>query len=1157
MAGKEYKAAVLITGDASGAQKAVKLTAEQLESLNKKIADTSTSTFRLSGDWKKELGSMAGSAAKWGAATAAAAAAGAAVFVKSAIDQADAAGILAGKLGITTEALTKLEYAAKLSDVSQSALEGSLKKLSVTLTNAQDPASKAAQAFNAIGLSARELIALPADQQLGRIGDALNNVENQSQRAALAQKIFGRSGIELLPILAEGSAGIRALGEEAERFGVVISGDLAARAGLFNDNLDRLKSAASGVALAVADQLLGPMNDLSAELTELAQQKETADGIATFITGIGTALVTTANIIATTSNLWRYLGEEIAAAMNGPAIGDLPRIQAAIDAAKNGIDYLEGKQKALSGGAHSRSFSEEDTARLQAYRAELARYTQMLEVSEQLERDRQRAIADAARAQEIANSIAEIDLNTLPKKRVALGQVNKALEESARLEAERQKRTASVIEDLRFEVAQIGRNNREQAVANALRRAGADATSDQGREIARLTLLLADHDEAMRRNKDALDEMDRGMADLEQGMTKVEERADPWAEALKGAVERVDSSFVEMWKNIGSGFDSFADSLKDAFKQLLAELAHLAITRRIVVGISGAFGLGGASGASAGGGGFGGIGSIGSLFSGAKSFLGGFQSGGLSGGLDALFGGSGSGITQGLVSFNEGLASFSRALGFDGLAKGFGGNALTAEMSTVGQNLVNIGGNLVGAFAGNWAGNKVGQALFGERKTTGIGGTIGAIAGSAIPIPVVGPLIGSFLGSLAENAVAKIFGAGDLVKWGKLGITTGKDIPTDGSALQTITGASGLTLSAVAKRTDAEAAKQLLEGFNTIDAALTAAARAAGVTVDFTNKVLGNTSLNVDNEGPKNSFGVGARLDEFSADAIKGSADDFARAWIAEIDDQLTGRIKTILGDTSKRTAEQIVQLFGFATKLDELLKLDVLKEVADAAAASTKTLLDAYSEATDAVVNLAQEYDGTLESMTGLTDALTSQKQVAAQLAAAYEEVSSLVDATFGNAISTIEESMLSEADLYQRRRDQIASLTAELSTTIDPTRIAQLVQQIDSLAGSAFQMLDESQRASLSGEFIDFLRQAQTLAEQQIQAGQNSLASRETATANAIDLEVMNTAALTQQAAANTFSNAVNTFAGLMSGNVFGIDAEMVAAYVRSQRAQSEVNT
>jgi len=249
-----------------------------------------------------------------------------------------------------------------------------------------------------------------------------------------------------------------------------------------------------------------------------------------------------------------------------------------------------------------------------------------------------------------------------------------------------------------------------------------------------------------------------------------------------------------------------------------------------------------------------------------------------------------------------------------------------------------------------------------------------------------------------------------------------------------------------------------------------------------------------------------------------------------------------------------MLQTFGLIASMDKLLKLDVLKDVATAAAATTKSLLEVYADSTDAVVTLAHEYTGSVESMTSLTDALISQKQVAAALAVAYEEVSRVVDATFGNAINTIEESMLSEADLYQRRRSQIASLTDELSTTIDPAKIAGLVQQIDALAGSAFQMLDETQRQQMSQEFVDFLTQAQTIADQQIQAGRDSLAGRETATANAIDLEVLNTAALTQQTAANTFAAAVTQFAGVMGGGGFAFDPAAIAAAIAA--ARGEVN-
>jgi hypothetical protein len=1116
-------------------------------------------SVKKSGDAAKQTGkdidSFAadfGKAAKYVAASAAAAAAGSVLFIKSAIDSADAAGILAGKLDISTESLSKLQYAAQLADVSQGALEGGLKKLAVTLNSALDPGSKVAKVFDALGLSAKELIEIPADQQLGRIGDALNSVANANQRAAVAQMLFGKRGQELLPILAEGTAGIKKSGDELERFGGVISGDLAARAGEFNDNLDRIKTAAGGLGLSVADQLLGPLNDLSNQILELAQQKETAEGIASFIRGIGSAVVFTVETIANTGNVFRFLGEEIAALVGGPAIGDIERIDQAIATLKERLKPDSNVGAGLNvAGVRALMMSDEDRAKILQ---DIARLEQMKAVSEELVQSQVRAQLAAkqaadAKAEDGAaaagstgqNKQLKLSVDALAGALAAETPQQKAetaaREAATRASADARKGLDELIQSKRIENALLGVSARDQAryraqlqLTEIAARGNVEVTDAMRQEMDALTISTYDTTEATKAH--------------EQAMADAAKASNPWAEALQGAVERVDSAFVDMWKNIGSGFDSFADSLKDAFKQLLAELANLAITRPIMMRIGAALGLGGGSaGAMASGGGFGGIGS---LLGGAKSFIGGFKSGGLSGGLDALFGGAGSGLSSGLASAYGGLGDLFGAVGLDRMQLLANGKGLAYGSASFGQSLTNLGLDAGAGLIGGFAGNKLGQALFGDRKTTGIGSTVGGIAGS-----VFGPLgtgVGAFLGSIAENAIGKIFGLGDQAKWGKLGIQTGKDLPTDGSALQTITAASGLTLTAIAKRTDDQAAKQLLEGFSAIDSALTDAARAAGVTVDFTNTVLGRKSADVNGGGEKNFFGSAGRLDNFTEEGIKNSADQFARQWINEIDDQLSTRIKRILGDKSNRTAEQIVQLFGFATKLDELLKLDVLKEVADAAAASTKTLLDAYSEATDAVVNLAQEYDGTLESMTGLTDALTSQKQVAAQLAAAYQEVSSLVDATFGNAISTIEESMLSEADLYQRRREQIASLTAELGTTIDPAKIAGLVQQIDSLAGSAFQMLDESQRASLSGEFIDFLRQAQTLADQQIQAGRDSLAGRETAVTNAVDLEVMNTAALTQQAAANTFSEAVEKFAGIVGGNAFGIDIETIIANLKN---------
>lgn len=307
---------------ASETELKVKITAELanikagLDALQRELNETGAAGESAGKRIDAGLGGLGTSAARAAAALTAAGAAFGAVLVKKSIDAADATGVLAGKLDTTTEALSRLQYAAKLSDVSGSTLEASMKKLARSVTEAASGTGKAADAFAVLKLNAEDLLKLPADEQFGKIADALNRVENQGQKATLTQMIFGKSASDLLPLVAEGSAGIDALGDKLERLGGVISGDTAAKAMQFNDNLDDLGVAAQGFGLAISAELLGPLNDLTGDLVELAQKKETAEGIAAFVRGIGTAAVWTAQAIAFSGNFLKGLGEDIAAFVN-------------------------------------------------------------------------------------------------------------------------------------------------------------------------------------------------------------------------------------------------------------------------------------------------------------------------------------------------------------------------------------------------------------------------------------------------------------------------------------------------------------------------------------------------------------------------------------------------------------------------------------------------------------------------------------------------------------------------------------------------------------------------------------------------------------------------------------------------------------------------
>jgi len=134
------------------------------------------------------------------------------------------------------------------------------------------------------------------------------------------------------------------------------------------------------------------------------------------------------------------------------------------------------------------------------------------------------------------------------------------------------------------------------------------------------------------------------------------------------------------------------------------------------------------------------------------------------------------------------------------------------------------------------------------------------------------------------------------------------------------------------------------------------------------------------------------------------------------------------------------------------------------------------------------------------------------------------------GSAIDYIRESVMSDEALYQQRRDQILYLTNALTGATDPSQISAGVSQIDRLARDAFGMLSPEQQASMAGEFVTFLEQAQQLAQSRVDAGQDSLAAREKAVQEAVNLEVMSGAAQVQQAAANTFAGAVAQFTAVV---------------------------
>lgn len=198
-------------------------------------------------------------------------------FGRHAIETADQVGKMAQKVGISTESLSALSVQAGLSDVGIESLQGGLTKLAKNSAAAATGNKDLASAFQKMGLDIKDSSGhlKNTDTLLGEVAAKFAGYEDSAEKTALAQKLFGKSGAELIPLLNElGTRGFAAVREEAEKYGAVISGDAAKAAETFNDNLTRLKLEAQGFANAVTQALLPALNKLT---TDMVQAGTTTD----------------------------------------------------------------------------------------------------------------------------------------------------------------------------------------------------------------------------------------------------------------------------------------------------------------------------------------------------------------------------------------------------------------------------------------------------------------------------------------------------------------------------------------------------------------------------------------------------------------------------------------------------------------------------------------------------------------------------------------------------------------------------------------------------------------------------------------------------------------------------------------------------------------
>lgn len=173
---------------------------------------------------------------------------------------ADDLNTMAKVTGISTEELQKYKLSADLLDVSVETIAKSQTKMKKSMLSAQQGSENMAEAFNTLGISITDSNGHLRDQ--GEVFEesikALGQMENETERDALAMQIFGKSASELNPLIEDNGETFKRVSDIFKQNDLeIVDQETIDKANQFNDALDTIKMTGMATLSTVGMQLAG------------------------------------------------------------------------------------------------------------------------------------------------------------------------------------------------------------------------------------------------------------------------------------------------------------------------------------------------------------------------------------------------------------------------------------------------------------------------------------------------------------------------------------------------------------------------------------------------------------------------------------------------------------------------------------------------------------------------------------------------------------------------------------------------------------------------------------------------------------------------------------------------------------------------------------
>jgi hypothetical protein len=544
--------------------------AETIERLYKLTVDGAQAARQLNEIAKstesmdKRFEAAVGSIKKFAAALGVGAAIGGAVAgIKSVIESFDQLSKDAQKVGIAAEDLQRLRFAADMAGVGADELNTAIAKLSVNMGMLGVKGNEVGDALAKIGVKSGDT----TSEALEKIADQFAKMPDLMARTALAIKIFGKAGADMIPLLSGGAEAFRELTKEADKFGGVISQGVLNSAENFNDNLSRLERTAHGAGAQLTAGMLPALQTISQAFVDATT---TGDGFVSTGAKLGEMLLNITGIALKLGATFEAAGILIGAM--GDVLADKANGFEILKAAKTRVDEL--------GEATNRTLAK--------MRTDFQTFTgNVNESNEALEKGRKAREAAAAAAAKLAEQ----------ERRAAeaIKEHKKAEEdwwkERIRLQGALDSAQKASDDALTERNGDLTSQQRAIMDVDAAAKKHLDTIEEEGARLQYLIDLTDEESDAYKNSSEALHAYARAQLALGEASgktsTKIAKQSDE--------VAILDRGFEGFFENLAQGTGDASDLFHRAVESIIADLLKLWAKKYIIDAIT-RFGMGGSGG---------------------------------------------------------------------------------------------------------------------------------------------------------------------------------------------------------------------------------------------------------------------------------------------------------------------------------------------------------------------------------------------------------------------------------------------------------------------------------------------------------------------------------------------------------------------------------